>query len=207
MTVAIIGTGNMGRAIATRALAGGNAVQLIGTDKSKAEALAGELKGDVAAGAVGDELTGDVVVLAIWYQALDDVLGHYGGQLDGKVVIDIINPVDPNTYEPLTLDAGSSAQEIAGKVQGASVVKAFNTTFAGTLVAGEVDGQTLDVLIASDDDAAKSTVRELVEAGGLRAIDAGPLAHAHQLEALGYLHMALQDELGTGYGSTIKIHG
>ena len=98
MDITIIGTGNMARGIATRALAGGHAVTLLGTRADKAQALAAELSGDVRAGAVGDALAGDVVVLAVWYQALDDVLGRYGDQLDGKVVVDITNPVDPQTF-------------------------------------------------------------------------------------------------------------
>jgi len=205
MEITIIGTGNMSRGIATRALAAGHTVTLLGTTADKAQALAGELSGNVRAGAVGDELQGDIVVLAVWYQALDDVLGRYGDQLDGRVVVDITNPVDPQTFQPLTVEAGSAAQEIAQRAPGARVVKAFNTTFAGTLVEGQVAGQPLDVLIASDDQDAKGMVRQLAEDGGLRAIDAGPLAHARQLEGLGYLHMAIQDGLGTGYGSTVKV--
>jgi predicted dinucleotide-binding enzyme len=85
------------------------------------------------------------------------------------------------------------------------VVKAFNTTFAGTLAAGGVAGQPLDVFLASDDEAAKARVRELVESGGLRAVDAGGLARAHELEALGYLHMAVQNGLGTGFASAVKL--
>jgi 8-hydroxy-5-deazaflavin:NADPH oxidoreductase len=139
------------------------------------------------------------------YQAIDDVLGRYGDQLAGKVVLDITNPVDPQSFAPLSFEAGSAAQEIAKKSPGANVVKAFNTTFASTLIEGAVGGQPLDVFIASDDQDAKNTVRQLAEDAGLRAIDAGPLAHAHQLEGLGYLHMAIQDGLGTGYGSTIKV--
>jgi predicted dinucleotide-binding enzyme len=205
MDITIIGTGNMARGIATRALAGGHSVTLLGTQTAKSEALAAELSGDVRTGAVGDALAGTVVVPAVWYQALDDVLGRYGDQLAGKVVVDITNPVDPETFQPLTVPAGSAAQEIAEKAPDAKVVKAFNTTFAGSLVAGEVDGQPLDVFVASDDDEAKQLVTQLAEDGGLRAVDAGPLAHAHQLEGLGYLHMAIQDGLGTGYGSTIKV--
>ena len=132
MEITIIGTGNMARGIATRALAGGHAVTLLGTERAKAEALAGELPGDARAGEVGDRLVGEVVVLAVWYQAVPDVLARYGDQLDGKVVVDITNPVDPDTYAPLSVEAGSVAQEIAGAVPGAKVVKAFNTTFAGT---------------------------------------------------------------------------
>jgi len=205
MDVTIIGTGNMARGIATRVLAGGHSVTLLGTATEKAEALATELDGDVRAGQSGDPLTGDVVVLAVWYQAVDGVLSAYGDQLEGKVVIDITNPVDTETYAPLTIDEGSVAQRIAGKVPGAKVVKAFNTTFAGTLVQGVVAGQPLDVFLAGDDDAAKDTVKRLVTDGGLRPIDSGPLALAHHLEALGYLNMAIQPELGTNYASAVKV--
>ena len=205
MQITIIGTGNMARGIATRALAGGNAVTLLGTSADKAQALAGELSGDVRAGAIGDPISGDVVVLAVWYQVLDDVLGRYAGQLDGKVVVDITNPVDPRTYQPLDLAAGSVAQEIAQKVPGAKVAKAFNTTFAGTLVEGQVGGQPLDVFVASDDEEAKGVVRRLAEDSGMRLVDAGPLAIARQLEGAGYLHMAIQGDLGTSYGSALKV--
>ncbi len=205
MEITIIGTGNMARGIATRALAGGHAVTLLGTEADKAQALADELSGDVRAGTVGDPLAGDVVVLAVWYQVVDDVLAKYGDQLEGKIVVDITNPIDTATFEPLTIEAGSAAQEIAAKAPGARVVKAFNTTFAGTLAEGEVANQPLDVFLASDDEKAKSKVANLVEDGGLRPIDAGPLARAHQLEALGYLHMAVQEPLGSGYGSTVKV--
>ena len=123
MEITISGTGNMARGIATRALAGGHTVTLLGTGQEKAQALAGELAGDVRAGTVGDPISGDVVVLAVWYQALDDVLGRYGDQLAGKTVVDITNPVDPQTYAPLDVEAGSAAQEIAAKAPGAKVVK------------------------------------------------------------------------------------
>ena len=205
MDITIIGTGNMARGIATRALAGGHAVTLLGTEQAKAEALAAELPGEAQAGQVGDPLAGDLVVLAVWYQAVPDVLARYGGQLDGKVVVDITNPVDPDTYAPLTVEAGSVAQEIAGTVPGAKVVKAFNTTFAGTLVEGEVAGTPLDVFIAGDDAEAKAAVTELVADSGLRAIDVGPLALAHQLEGAGYLSMAVQPALGSNYASALKI--
>jgi predicted dinucleotide-binding enzyme len=205
MDVTIIGTGNMARGIATRALAGGHAVRLLGREPGKADALARELSGEVRTGTVGDPLDADVVVLAVWYHVLDDVLGTYGDQLDGKVVVDITNPVDPETFQPLTVEAGSAAQEIAGKAPAAKVVKAFNTTFAGTLVEGEVGGRPLNVLIASDDDDAKNAVRQIAEDGGLKAIDVGPLALARQIEAVGYLHMAIQPGLGTNYGSAVVV--
>jgi predicted dinucleotide-binding enzyme len=205
MQVTIIGAGNMGRGIGTRLVAGGNDVKVLDSDPEEARKLAGKLGGNSEAGAAGDPLDGDVVVLAIWYEPARSVVEQYGDQLDGKVVVDITNPVDFSTFTPLTIAAGSVAQEIADKAPGAKVVKAFNTTFAGTLIEGQVAGQPLDVLLAADDDDAKQTVSQIVENGDMRAVDAGPLARAHELEALGYLHMALQDKLGTGFGSTVKL--
>jgi 8-hydroxy-5-deazaflavin:NADPH oxidoreductase len=205
MQITIIGTGNMARGIATRALDGGHSVTLLGTSADHAQALAGELSGDVGTGTVGDSPQGDVVVFAVPYSALAELLGAHGDQLAGKIVVDITNPVDFSTFTPLHLDAGSVAQEIAASAPEARVVKAFNTTFAGTLVGGQVGGQPLDVFLASDDADAKRTVAALVEDGGMRAVDAGPLARAHELEALGYLHMALQEPLGTGFGSAVKL--
>jgi predicted dinucleotide-binding enzyme len=204
MDVTIIGTGNMARGIATRTLAGGHSVTLLGTAPEKAEALAAELDGDVRAGQ-GGELAGDVVVLAVWYQAVDDVLATYGDQLAAKVVVDITNPVDPETYAPLAVEEGSVSQHIAARVAGAKVVKAFNTTFAGTLAEGTVAGQPLDVFLAGDDEAAKDTVKQLVRDGGMRPVDVGPLALAHHVEALGYLNMAIQPDLGTNYASAVKV--
>ncbi len=205
MDVTIIGTGNMGRGITALALAGGHRVTLLGTTLDKAQAVAGELSGDVQAGTVGDPITGEVVVLAVWYDAVDDLLSTYGDQLDGTVVVDITNPIDREAFEPLKIEAGSVAQEIAQRVPGARVVKAFNTTFAGTLSQRQVAGQPLDVFIASDDAGAKEVVSRLVSDAGLRPVDAGPLARAHELEALGFLHMVLQEPLGTSYGSTVKV--
>ena len=205
MEVTIIGTGNMARGIGTRVVAGGHGLTLLGREKADAVRLAAELGGDAKAGTVGDALWGDVVVLAVYYGALGDVLERYGDQLDERVVVDILNPIDVERFEPIAPAAGSTAQEIAAARPNARVVKAFNTTFAATLVAGEVDGRPLDVFIASDDAEAKRVVAQLAEDGGLRPVDAGPLRRARELEALGYLHMAVQESLGSELARAVNI--
>ncbi len=209
-TVTIIGTGNMARSVAVRALAGGYRVQLLGHSNEKAQQLAADLGSDaVMAGASGDPIDGDLVVLALWYDAALPVVQQYGDALAGKTIVDITNPVDVSTFDGLVTPAGSSAAEEIAKAApaGANVVKAFNTTFAGTLVPGQVAGQQLDVLVAADDAEAKQAVLALVEAAGLRGIDAGPLRRARELEALGFLHMTVQESLGTNYASTVKLLG
>jgi 8-hydroxy-5-deazaflavin:NADPH oxidoreductase len=206
-TVSILGAGNMARGIATRALAGGNDVQILARDPQDAATLAGELGGTATSGTIGDPLTGDVVVLAVPYPAATSLVEQYGDQLAGKVVVEISNPLDPETYDRLVTPADSSAaQEIAKVAPGdAKIVKAFNTTFAGTLVEGQVKDQPLDVFIAGDDTDAKNAVSEIVERGGPRVIDAGPLANARYLEGLGFLHIALQMSRGTQFSTAVKL--
>ena len=208
----ILGTGNMARGIATRAIAAGRQVRILGRTEDAASQLASDIGGGASAGtvdaAIGDVETGDLVVLAVWYPVATELLRQHAQALAGTTVIDITNPVDTATFDGLVTPAGSSAAEqLAGLAPEVSVVKAFNTTFAGTLVAGEVGGQPLDVLVAADDDAAKQAVLEFANEAGLRGVDAGPLRRARELEALGFLHMTLQQSLGTGYGSTVKFLG
>ncbi|MEW6637197.1 MAG: NADPH-dependent F420 reductase [Actinomycetota bacterium] len=207
MQVTIIGTGNMARGIGTRLLAGGHEVVLLGHEAGKAEELAGELGGSVRAGAAGDPIESEVVVLAVPYDAAGEVVRRYGDELSGKVVVDISNPVDWQTFDGLVTPPESSAAEEIEKAapEGARIVKAFNTTFAGTLVEGRVAGQPLDVFIAGDDAEAKETVARLVRDGGLVAIDAGPLRRARQLEGLGFLGMTLQQPLGLNFMSAWKL--
>jgi 8-hydroxy-5-deazaflavin:NADPH oxidoreductase len=208
MKVTIVGAGNMGRGIGTRALAGGHEVEIADRDPEQARALAEELGGSATAVGPDDPLSGEVVVFAVYYPGIKHAVREYADRLAGRVVVDITNPVNAETFDDLATPAGtSSAEEVAQLVpDGTPVVKAFNTTFAPTLVAGEVAGQQLDVLIAGDDDAAKQKVSQLVADGGLRPLDVGPLRRARQLEQLGFLHIAVQEPLGLGFGSAIKVH-
>ena len=209
--VTIIGTGHMAHGIGTRLLAGGNSVTLLGTTREKADALAEQLRSSASSrakvntGASGDPISDDVVVLAVPYGAAGGLLRQYGKQLAGKIVVDITNPLNAS-YDALVTSAGSSgAEELARVVPEARLVKAFNTTFAGTLVAGEAGGQKLDVFVAGDDDEAKAEVSRLVSAGGLHAVDVGPLHRARQLEQLGFLGIAIQQPLGLGFASGWKL--
>jgi 8-hydroxy-5-deazaflavin:NADPH oxidoreductase len=210
MDVTIIGTGNMARAIGSRVRAGGHNLTVVGKDEARAQEVVSELQqtggdGSVTTAVAGDELGGDVVVLAVYYPDARAAVEQYGDQLSGKVVVDITNPVN-DTFDGLVVPPDSSAtQELAALAPDAHWVKAFNTTFAGTVSAAEVAGQTVDVLIAGDEDDAKDAVLTLVRDGGLNPVDVGPRQRARELEALGLLHMTLQDKLGTGFGSTVKI--
>jgi 8-hydroxy-5-deazaflavin:NADPH oxidoreductase len=206
--VTIVGAGNMGRGIGTRAVAGGNDVEIVDRDPMEARQLAADLGGAATALEPGARFGGQVVVFAVYYPGIKDAVQQYADQLAGKVVVDITNPVDTQTWDRLATPPGtSSAEEVAQLVpQGTPVVKAFNTTFAGTLVAGQVGDHQLDVLIAGDDQPAKETVSQLASDGGLRPIDVGPLSRAQQLEQLGFLHISLQQPLGLGFGSAIKLH-
>lgn len=173
--LSIIGSGSMGQAIAAIATKGGNTVELI--DQSTTDR----------------PLTGDLVILAVPYGALTDIIARHGDELAGKVVVDITNPMNFETFDSLLVAPdGSAAAEIAAALPQARVLKAFNTTFAGTLASGTVGGSIpTTVLIAGDDTDAKGQLAGVLTAGGVRSIDAGPLRRARELEAMGFLQLAL----------------
>jgi predicted dinucleotide-binding enzyme len=143
--------------------------------------------------ALGDELTGDLVVLAVPYAAYPSILDHYRERLAGKVVVDISNPIDFTTYDELTVPADSStAAELARQLPvGAAVVKAFNVNLGDTLTAGTNGTTVTTVLFAGDYAEAKIAVADLIKASGMRAVDVGPLSRARELEAMGFLQIAL----------------
>jgi 8-hydroxy-5-deazaflavin:NADPH oxidoreductase len=172
--VSIIGAGSMGQAIAGIATKGGNTVELFNqADVDKAA-------------------TGDIVVLAVPYPAVADVIATRGDQLVDKIVVDITNPLNFETFDSLVVPADSSATaEIAAALPHSHVLKAFNTTFAGTLAAGTVGTVPTTVLIAGDDADAKTLLAGVITAGGVRAIDAGILSRARELEAFGFLQLTL----------------
>lgn len=204
MNVSIFGSGNMARGIGTRILAGGHSLHYFSDQPEQAAALATSL-GAFSTTDLDKALAADVIVLATPYAASLALAGELSSRLAGKVVVDISNPLNA-TYDGLVTPPGTSAAElIAAAAPKARIVKAFNTTFAGTLVAGVVQKQPLDVYLAGDDAEAKSTVAGLVENGGLVAIDAGPLHRARQLEALGLLGITLQFSLGTGFATGWKL--
>ena len=171
----IIGTGNMGTAIGGVLAAGGSDVVHV------TQAQVGVAP-----------LTGDVVVLAVPYNAVDGIIAAYADQLASKVVVDITNPLNFETFDSLVVPAGGSAAAlIQAKLPHSLVLKAFNTTFAATLATKKVGGLPTTVLIAGDDNQAKAALAAAVTAGGVAAIDAGSLSRAHELEALGFLQLTL----------------
>jgi 8-hydroxy-5-deazaflavin:NADPH oxidoreductase len=187
-SISIIGLGHMAHTLGARALAGGNAVEVIGRDAAKATSLASALGGGATAGTTGTAPVGDIVILAVPYASAAPIVSQYGDALAGKVIVDITNPFNPNFTGLVTPNGSSAAQEIAKAAPaGAHVVKAFNTIFATVLATG----RPLDVLIAGDDAQAKASVSAFIESLGLRPLDTGPLGMARRLEETGLLMMGL----------------
>lgn len=202
MNITLIGTGNMGAAFAKQLSAAGHRVRLSGRDLGKAQALAAQyanVEAYPAAQALGDNA---VVILATGYA--DAVPALRGlGDLAGKVVIDISNPLTPD-YMGLTLGhSTSAAEEIAKALPEAQVVKAFNTLFAQVLADGPAfaDGQRASVFVASDSERAKQTAIALAQSLGYESVDAGGLVNARYLEPLAGLNIYLG--YGAGLGTAI----
>ena len=212
MNVTLIGAGNMGRGIGHRLVAGGNSVTLVDSNLEAAENLAAELRAVAKAGTTVQSASlenaklGEVVILAVWYGVNLEVAKQLGSRLAGKIVVDIANPLNA-TYDGLaTAPDTSSAEDLAMVVPAdTKVIKAFNTTFAGTLVNGNVAGIPLDVFLAGDDEAAKQAVANLVSAGGLVPVDTGALHRSRQLEGMALLGITLQFKHNLGFGTAWKM--
>jgi predicted dinucleotide-binding enzyme len=187
-SISIIGTGNMARAIGALAVAGGNTVEVIGRDRSKAADLATTLGGSTTTGEFGAAPAGDIVIVALRYADVVPVVTQYGNALADKVIVDISNPFNADADGLAIPDGTSIAQEVTKAAPaGARVVKAFNTVFGHVLE----KGRTLDVFMAGDDAQSKARVSEFIASLGLRPLDVGGLTMAHWLEGTGLVLMGL----------------
>ena len=186
-SISIIGTGNMARTIGALAVAGGNTVEVIGRNQSKAADLAKALGNSATTGEFGAVPAGDIVIVALLYADVVPVVAQYGDALAGKVIVDISNPFNSAADGLAISDSTSVAQEVAKAAPGgASVVKAFNTVFGVVLA----QGRPLDVFIAGEV-RAKEAVAAFIESLGLRPLDTGGLKMAHWLEGMGVVVMGL----------------
>jgi predicted dinucleotide-binding enzyme len=187
-TISIIGSGSMAAAIGSRITRAGHIVEVLSRDNKKAQALADKLASGAITGRYGATPSGDIVILAVPYAGAAAVVAEYGQALDGKVIIDITNPVAPDLSGLVTPPGSSGAQEIARSAPaGAHVVKAFNTIFGHVLA----KGGRLDAFIAADDAEAKARVSTFLDSLGLRPLDVGGLHMAQTLEAIGLMMIGL----------------
>lgn len=187
-TISIIGAGTMATAIASRVAKAGHTVEVVNRNPAKAQALADQLAAGATTGTYGAVPAGDIVILAVPYTNAAAVVADFGKALDGKVIIDIANPVAPDLSGLVTPHGSSGAQETAkGLPVNAHVVKAFNTIFGHVLA----KGGRLDAFIAADDAEAKALVSAFLESLGLRPFDVGGLHMAQTLEALGLMMIGL----------------
>lgn len=193
-TISIIGAGSIAAAIAGRSAKAGHTVEVVSRDRAKAQALAENLAAEAIAGTYGSVPAGDIVILAVPYGSAAAVVADYGDALEGKVIVDITNPIAPDLSGLVTPHGSSGAQEIAKDLPaGTHVVKAFNTTFGHVLA----KGGSLDAFIAADDAQAKARISTFLESLDLRPFDVGSLHMAHTLEALALMMIGLAKH-GTG---------
>ncbi len=199
MKVTLIGTGNMGSALAKHLFAARHALTITGRDTPKGEALAKSVGATYLTDAPAK--VADVVIVATGYGDAISALRNVG-DLAGKVIIDVTNPLTPD-YMGLTVGhSTSAAEEIQKAFPSAHVVKAFNTVFAPVLAGGPtLSGATVPVYLAGDDAGAKAAVEELVKSMGFLAVDAGDLKNARYLEPLGGLNIYFG--YGGGRGTSI----
>ncbi|MGH2353573.1 MAG: NADPH-dependent F420 reductase [Chloroflexota bacterium] len=191
MDIAIIGAGNVGRALAGSASRAGHTVTISSTDPQDAQAVA-QATGARAAPSNREAIDGaQIVILAVPYDAVEGIVAEAGSALDGKILVDVTNRLNVQN-PPAAIDGTSNAENIQARAANARVVKAFNTALASRQADPVVDGVPVDGFVAGDDAEAQAAVLELVRSIGFRPIDAGGLGMARALEAMGLLNITLQ---------------
>jgi 8-hydroxy-5-deazaflavin:NADPH oxidoreductase len=201
MNILLIGAGNMGSAFARRFSQSGHAVQIAARSIDKAQTVASSLAGVTAVELSSSAANADAVLVATPFGQAIAALAE-AGPLEGKVVVDVTNPLTAD-YMGLTLGHDTSAaEEIAKAFPGAEVVKAFNTLFATVIgEAGAFAGnQKAPAFVASDSERAKATATTLAGSIGFDVIDAGPLKNARYLEPLAGLNIYFGFGAGQGTG-------
>jgi NADPH-dependent F420 reductase len=206
MRIAIIGAGNVGKALAKAAAAAGHDVVVSATDPDHARAAA-EPAGGTAAGSNAEAVHGaDLVVLAVPYRAVSAVADEIAAHVAGTAVVDATNPMRED-LSGHAVSGRSGAEEVQAALPGAHVVKAFNTVLAGNMAAAVVDGVRLDGFYAGDDEGAKEVVDDLLNDLGFRPVDAGPLPAALALEHLALLNIGLNVRLGWPWRTGWRLVG
>jgi NADPH-dependent F420 reductase len=191
MKVAIIGSGNVGKALAGAAKKAGHDVTISSHHAENAQEAARAINAHAAGSNKEAVKDADLVILAVPTDKVDEVVAALTPDLDGKVIIDVSNRVDMKDPGK-NIDGTSKAEQIQKRVPKAHVVKAFNYAFASRMADPKVNGYKLDGFVAGDDEAAKKEVLEFVKSIGFRPIDAGPLAMARALEGMAALNILLQ---------------
>jgi NADPH-dependent F420 reductase len=206
MNIAIIGAGNVGKALGSSSVRAGHSVVFAAKHPDHARAAAEQTGGRAASSSREAAEAAEVIVLAVPYPALDAVLAGLGDALAGKVVVDATNPLNAE-YSGLAVEGTSAAEEIQRKAGAARVVKAFNTVFAARQADPVVDGAPVDGFVAADDEDAKAQVLELARSIGMRPIDVGGLPMARALEQMAFLNISLQLRNGWPWQSAWKLAG
>lgn len=185
MQIAIIGAGNVGRALATSLTRAGHHVTITAAHAEHAAEAASQTGATAGASNAEAASSADLVVLAVPSQLIEQIAGAMGSSLNGKVVVDVSNRPTPSPDGTST----SIAEELQGSLPSARVVKAFNTVLASRQADPQVAGIAPDGFVAGDDAAAKQTVLNVVESLGFRPVDAGSLASARTLEGMAWLNI------------------
>jgi hypothetical protein len=201
MDIAIIGAGNVGKALASSFKRAGHDVTISAAHPEHAAQAASQL-GARAARTNAEAVSGaDLVVLAVPPNALDSLAKELSAELAGKIVVDVSNRPTPDPSGGST----SVAEELQVKLPSARVVKAFNTAFASRQAEPVVGGIHADGFVAADDDKAKKTVLDAVESIGFRPVDAGSLAAARTLEGMAWLNISRNLQGGTWQDAWILV--
>jgi predicted dinucleotide-binding enzyme len=194
-TITIIGSGNMASAIGTRAATHGHTIEIMSRDTDKSQALARQIGGHTTVDAYGARPLGEIVLLAVLFTGVLDVISTYGDALAGKILVDMTNPFNADASGLVTTAGDSATKQITALApEGTHIVKAFNTIFRNVVA----QGKPVDVFFAGDNVEAKAHVGEFLKSLDMRPLDAGGVEMTSVLEWAGILLVGVASN-GAGF--------
>lgn len=193
-TVAVIGLGNIGKAIATNLIKGNHSVILASRDKEKTKSIAQELGNLATYKEISDAIIeADVIIPAIYFNALQEFFQTYSKELEGKIIVDVSNPIAPDEnggFKKIIAENESAGKILSDLIpKNAKLIKAFGTLGVGSLLNSAFNEPDKKVLFyASDSTNSGQQIEELITSSGFVPFNIGGIDQSIKIEVFGDLH-------------------
>jgi hypothetical protein len=194
LTVAVIGLGNIGTVVATNLVKGNRSVIVADRTIAKANELAAKLGSLAQSASIAAAINeADIIVLAVWFDAIKELFNTYATALQGKIIIDPSNPIAPDEKGGFKkiIDKDQSAGELLSALlpKSARLAKALGTLGAASLEKAAFQQPEKAVLFyATDDKSIDTEIEDLIHDNGFEPVSVGGINQSIRIEVFGDLH-------------------
>ena len=193
LKVAVIGLGNIGKAVATNLVKGNRAVIVADRTAAKAKELSQKLGNLAQPMEISEAIRhADIIVFAVWFNAVKELVQQYAIELQGKILVDPSNPIAPDEkggFKKIIGDNESAGEIISSLLpQNAKLVKALGTLSVTSLVNAAFQKPANVLFYATDDTGINADIEQLIHDNGFEPVHVGGIDQSIRIEVFGDLH-------------------